>query len=546
LTAGERGGRLALAAAATLALAAPATAAARPAPKPDDPGSPPALTWSDCGGGYQCATATVPLDYSKKRSGDYHVALIRLPARDPAHRLGSLFTNPGGPGASGVDFVRATGTSLYAKLNERYDIVGFDPRGTGHDAIDCKVDQEQTGVYAQPFTTPFNLDAAALLRRDQAYVNRCEQLNRRVLAHVTTADVARDLDRLRAAVGDDHLNYLGFSYGTFLGATYASLFPERLGRVVLDGPVDADEYINHPMQDLAEQTQGFEAAFGRFLQACAADQAACAGFGGSDPWATFDRMAEQADTTPLPATGDAADPRPVDGDDLRAMAIQLVYAKQLWPDLAAALAAAEKGDGSQARFWADYFYARNPDGSYDPALDRYFTIGAVEQAYPDRREDTYLRAGATSWASASHFWFNNGYAELPYGLFGIKGDDVFRGPFHIPSPASTPLVVATTYDPATPYRGATRLVSDLGNARLLTMDGDGHTAYGGNSPCIDAAVEAYLDDGTLPAPGTRCTQDVPFAQPQPQAEAQQLAPDASAATQQHTVLAPHVKPVVAG
>jgi pimeloyl-ACP methyl ester carboxylesterase len=530
--------RAALVVLGLVALGAPAAAQAKSAPQT------PKLDWQDCDGGFQCVTAAVPLDYSRPNKGTYQVALIRKPATDTAHRLGSLFTNPGGPGASGVDFVRATADSLYANLNTRYDIVGFDPRGTGasQDAIDCKVNPEEHGVYAQPFTTPDNLDAPALVAEKASYARRCRQLNKEVLPYVTTGNVARDLDLLRAAVGDDKLTYLGFSYGTFLGATYASLFPGRLGRVVLDGPVDANEYINEPMDDLSAQTSGFERAIGRFFQACAGDQAACLGFGDGDPWSAFDVLAAQLDTTALPADGYATDPRPVDGDDLRAAAIQLVYAKQYWPYLAQMLAGAAAGDGSAVRFWTDVFYGRNDDGTYGPGTDRYYTIGAVEQRYEwDLRR--YLQAGKTSYNSFDHFWFNNGYAEIPYPLLGVRPNGAFYGPFKIPASASTPLVVATTYDPATPYRGARGLVRDLGNARLLTMNGDGHTAYGGNSACIDTAVDAYFMDGTLPDAGTVCQQEVPFAQPTPAAQqkVQSLAP----AAVREVAASPHAKPVPA-
>jgi pimeloyl-ACP methyl ester carboxylesterase len=501
------------AAIAILGVAAAGLPAAAQAQR-QEPSTP--LTWQDCGGGFQCASATVPLDYSSPSRGTYHVALIRKPATDQAHRLGSLFTNPGGPGASGVDFVRATADSLYANLNRVYDIVGFDPRGTGasDNAIDCRVNPETDGVYAQPFITPENLDARQVFQDKAWYARRCRELNGKVLPYVTTGNVARDLDRLRAAVGDSKLNYLGFSYGTFLGATYASLFPNRLGRVVLDGPVDANEYINHPMDDLSAQTAAFERALGRFLQACAHDQAACLGFGGDDPWMAFDDLAGQLDQQKLPADGYPVDPRPVGGDDLRAATIQLVYAKQYWPYIAQMLAAARNGDGTLIRYFTDFFYGRNDDGSYEPGTDRYYAIGAVEQRYvwdPGR----YLQAGKTSYNSFDHFWFNNGYAEIPYPLLGVRPNGAYNGPFQIPASANTPLVVATTYDPATPYRGAKALVRDLGNARLLTMNGDGHTAYGGNSACVDSAVEAYLEEGTLPNAGTICRQEVPFVQPQP-------------------------------
>jgi hypothetical protein len=291
------------------------------------------------------------------------------------------------------------------------------------------------------------------------------------------------------------------------------MFPRNYRRMVLDGPVDADTYINEPMDNLAAQSTGFERAIGHFLEACARDQAACRGFGGADPRDAFDALVDQANATPIPAGG--PDPRPVDGDDILAGTVLAIYNKGSWPFLAAALAdATQRNDGTLLRIAADALYGRNNDGTYDPINDRYFTITAAEQRYEKGNVGLYLKAGKRSWSEHEHTWWNNGYTELNYGLYPIRDRDAFYGPFRIPGSSTTPLVVATTYDPATPYRGALNLVRDLGNARLITMRGDGHTAYSGNSACIDAAVEAYLNDGVLPAKGTQCRQDLGFPAPQ--------------------------------
>jgi hypothetical protein len=200
----------------------------------------------------------------------------------------------------------------------------------------------------------------------------------------------------------------------------------------------------------------------------------------------------------------------VDGDDVRAAVTTAIYSKFAWPDLGAALAAGDAGDGTILRALVDGFYGRLDDGTYDPLLDRYFNLGALEQRYP-RDVGTYLDAGDHSWGLFDHFWWNHGYTELAWGLYPVDPQDAFDGPFKASRGGPTVLVVGTTYDPATPYRGSVRLVRDLGNARLLTMRGDGHTAYGGNSACIDEAVDAYLEDGDVPARGTTCRQTVPFA-----------------------------------
>jgi pimeloyl-ACP methyl ester carboxylesterase len=485
-------------------------------------GAPPELAWKDCGiapfvqpGDVQCASQTVPLDYDRPGGTTIGIAVARVPAKDQAHRMGSLFFNLGGPGVADVDFLQTGGASLFSALNERYDIVGFDPRGVGQSSpsIECKVNQETQGPSSQPFTTPFNLDLRGLLAKDQRYLHRCAALNGPILSHVSTADAARDMDVLRKAVGDEKLSYLGFSYGAFLGTTYAALFPDKFRALVLDGPIDADEYLSDPLKASNAQAAAFERELGRFFQACAANQAACLNFGGADPWDVYDQLVDAANAQPLPALGYTLDPRPVDGDDLNAAAGIMMYAKELWPTWAQALAAAKVGDGTIVRAIVDeLFYGRDPDtGEYDPASDRFFAIYGAEARWPTDI-GTYLREGDQAWGMFDHFYANHGYSELNFGLWPATARDTYEGPFRVKDSAPTPLVVATTYDPATPYRGALKLVRELGNARLITMRGDGHTAYPDNSPCIDKAVNAYLLEGTLPPAGTVCRQEVAFEQ----------------------------------
>ena len=371
------------------------------------------------------------------------------------------------------------------------------------------MNQEKLGIYSQPVPTPRTIDVHAYVAKAKAYVHACVQKNGEILRHVSTANVARDLDALRAAVGDTKLSYLGFSYGTFLGSTYAALFPHNYRALVLDGPVDAKAYINDPMKDIAAQTAGFEDALKRFLAACAADQVACSHFGGNNPSKAFDALIARAQQHPISASGYTPDPRPVNGDDVRMATGIFLYSKQSWGGLAQALSEAAAGDASFLRSVVDEgFYARNPDGTFDPISDRYFTIGASEQRYP-RDLEAFLERGARSYHEYPHFWWNSGYAEISYGLWPARDTDAYAGPFRIPTSAATPLVIATTHDPATPYAGAQNLVREQGNSRLLTMAGDGHTAYSGNSPCIDRAANAYLVSGTLPPPGTVCRRQVP-------------------------------------
>jgi len=522
---------------ASLALAGPASAAQ------NHHGGGLKLDWAACGeAGAQCATAKVPKDYDNPRGGTLDIAVAKSPATNPSERIGSLFFNFGGPGAFAAPYIEAFGADLFPVLNQRFDIIGMDPRGTDiENGVDCKANQETQGVYSQPFVTPDNVNPAALVRKVDQYIDRCVRLNGDVLKYLSTANVARDMNSVRQAVGDSKLTYLGFSYGTFLGATIQSLFPGKTRAVVLDGALDPNDYINDPLSSLDEQTAGFERAISRFMIACAADQAGC-GFGHGDPLGVADALIDQGDAHPFPAA--QAPDRPVDGDDIRAALVQEVYAKFLWPELADALAKLEKGDGSGIRDIMDNrFYSRNDDGTYGPGTDRYFLLSADEQNYP-RDVKPFLKAGRQSYFRYDHAFWNHGYAELNWGRYPIRAKDKFDGPWRTGRNDPTTLVVGTRYDPATPYKEAIRLVQQLGNARLLTMTGDGHTAYDGdprdgfNSECTDKAVEAYLFTLALPPEGTKCNQDAPaFLAPEVAAKGLQTT------SGQKIVVAPGTRPL---
>ena len=280
---------------------------------------------------------------------------------------------------------------------------------------------------------------------------------------------------------------------------------------MLDGALDPDQYVNDPLDSLDEQTAGFERAISRFMISCAAHQDLCP-IGGGDVKGTIDDLIDEADATPIPASN--APDRPVSGDDIRAALAQEVYSPYAWDELRDALVLLQGGDGAGIRAIADGFFGREDDGSYSPGTDRYFLLSADEQHYP-RGIQPFLKAGRSSYQDYDYAYWNHGYAELNWGLYPIRARDAFDGPFRTAKSAPTTLVVGTRYDPATPYKEAKRLVQQLGNARLLTMTGDGHTAYDGypadgyNSECTDKAVEAYLIDGAVPAAGTKCGQDLP-------------------------------------
>src|SRR4051812_38009788 len=259
----------------------------------------PVLDWTDCGEGFECATASVPQDYSDPSGAQWQLAVVRLPATDQAHRIGSLFMNPGGPGGSGVDFLTGAAPA-FADLNQRFDLVAWDPRGVGAStpAVRCLTDAENDARNAMPFTTPANLDRPAWIDDAQFHAAACRDRNPGVLPYLSTGNVARDLDLLRAAVGDAKLNYLGYSYGTAIGATYISMFPTHQRALVLDGAVNPRTYFDDPITGGTAQTEAFERELGRFFAACDAAPRSC-GFGDGNSEAAFDTLVADLGREPI-------------------------------------------------------------------------------------------------------------------------------------------------------------------------------------------------------------------------------------------------------
>ncbi len=453
---------------AAAALAAPAAASA-------------ALPWQDCDDGFECATAKVPLDYDHPHGRQIELALIRLPATDRAHRIGSLFIHPGGSGGAGVNWIRTAPPGALDPVARRFDVVGVDTRGVGasRPAIDCDADPEQLGVYAQPFA----LSTPALIARTKAYVRRCHERNGELLEHMSSADMARDFDQLREAVGDKKLTFVGNSYGSLAGATYASLFPGRARALALTAPVDADTWVNRPFEAIREQSAGIDNGLRRFFAACGD----CAFARGGDPQDAFDGLLAQLDAAPVGG---------VDGDDLRVAVMYAVFSKRRWPAFADALLAAQHGDGGPLRAIVDFEYEKGTT-----AMDVAWATLANDQRYPNAFQP-FLDAGRDSASLFDYSAFNSGYGEIAFAL--SPGHDGFAGPFRNPPWATPALLVSQTHDTFTPHQWAPRLAADLGNARLLTARGDGHDVLTGGNPCVLGALLAYLEDQTLPNPGARC------------------------------------------
>jgi pimeloyl-ACP methyl ester carboxylesterase len=465
---------------------APATAASSPNPT---------LAWRSCGGGFRCATLRVPLDEARPDGKQLGIAVIRRPARDAADRIGTLVVNPGGPGVSGVDFLRAQADSFPAAMQDAFDLVAFDPRGVGGSGpVDC-VDSLDP-LFAQQFspTSPERRDALVDAYRDVAA--GCAARSGGLLAHVSTLETAHDLDRLRAALGEDHLDYLGYSYGTYLGALYAREFPDRVGRIVLDGPVD-------PSLDGAagtlSQARGFERGLDAFFTWCAGDESCMFREYGA-PAAAYDALRARLVADPVPAEDQPG--RSLGQTRFDAAVLQLLYGgRSQWRPLDRGLTATEDGNSSPLLELADAYEGRDDSGRDDGALESFWAIACRDgPAIGDVAAAAALEAEVARVAPRlGPFIVNNSLACSVWPQPALPP----TGPI---AAAGTPpiLVVGTTRDPATPYSQARALARQLEAGVLLTVAGRGHTSFGTGNECADRVVVRFLRTGEPPPAGTRC------------------------------------------
>jgi pimeloyl-ACP methyl ester carboxylesterase len=475
------------------------------------------LEWSDCGEGFQCSTADVPIDYADPGGDTVELSLLRAPATGD-DRIGSLLVNPGGPGASGVEYAQLAGSVVTDRVRERYDIVGFDPRGVGQSTpVDC-VDDAELDDYLDADATPDD-DAEITAMEDSIrdLAEGCAARSGDLVPHLGTVDVARDLDVLRAALGDQKLNFLGKSYGTFIGALYADQFPEHVGRLVLDGAIDP----TLSGDDLGlGQARGFERALTAFLDWCFAADDCALGSSQDEARATLAGLLRQADEEPL-TTDD--DNRPLT-ESLAFYGIILplyLTADEGYEPLNEALdLALTEDDGTLLLTFADLYLERNTDGTYNGNANEVISLVNCMD-HPETATAEQAQAGLPAFTEVSEVfgpflaWGGLGCTALAEGLAeaGV-GDsaDPTATPTTTPAPhppVSAPgadpiLVVGTTGDPATPYEWAQALSEQLSSGALLTYDSTVHTAYLAGSDCIDEAVDAYLLAGTVPDPGASC------------------------------------------
>jgi pimeloyl-ACP methyl ester carboxylesterase len=453
------------------------------------------LAWSGCDDGDQCARLTVPLDYLRPEGRTIRLYLLKVPAS--GSRIGSLVVNPGGPGAAGTSYAQGGSTYFGDPLLQHYDIVGFDPRGTGRSSpVDC-LDDQRFNAYLSSDPDPTTPAQIATFRRLQLSLARgCSRTSGALAAHVSTVESARDMDILRATLGERRLSYFGASYGTKLGATYAQLFPQRVGRFVLDGAVDPR--LGTRASSL-QQAAGFQRAFDAYAANCVQSSVGCfLGKSVSAARQTVSDLLEAVARRPLPT----ADGRELTaGNAFYGIAVTL-YDRGYWILLSSALRSALGGDGTELMKLADAYAQRNADGTFQSNfLEAFYDISCLDDPY----SIPYSKVPAqfTAFDKASPV-FGRVYA---WGLtacdgFTPRADE--RPPVIHAAGAQPIVVIGTTRDPATPYRWAMALARQLDSGILVSRNGDGHTGYHHGNACVDHAVDDYLVAGVAPPTGLSC------------------------------------------
>lgn len=455
------------------------------------------LNWQECGGGAECADLRVPKSYVDPSAGEFNLALLRQKAEGKSE--GSLVINPGGPGGSGVDYARAADLVLSPAVNKAYDVIGFDPRGVAKsDPVKCLTDAEMDAWLAED-GKPDNADEVAELNESAAqYGIRCAERAGEGYAYVDTASVVKDLDVLRSALGEEQLDYLGKSYGTLIGALYADEFPDKVDRMVLDGVLPPD--LTSEEIGLG-QAKGFEDTLRRFVKDCQTKSDCPLPKGSVDDGVErIQKFLDDLGEDPIKA----AEGRPLTQSlGLGSILYHLYFpAYGDWARLSDGLTDGFKGDGSTLLRMYDQRLERDASGKYaDNSNDAFTAVTCLDREGEDNTE--VLEARAEDWGKqAPTFGSYLAWSDLVCGLWPV---DVKGAPRTVTGKGANPiLVVSTTHDPATPYPWAQKLAADLENARLVTWDQDGHTAFANGSKCVDSVVDAYLIDGTMPKKDVSC------------------------------------------
>lgn len=457
------------------------------------------LTWTPCYEGFECTYLQVPIDYKNFNGGRFKLRVLRLKASNQRTKIGSLVINPGGPGASGVDYAYNAEFIFGPSLLAKYDIVGFDPRGVGvSEPIRCLTNSQTDESFAADSKPDNQKELNVLIAQMRDYVSRCESRTHNIL-HYSTADSARDMDLLRSALGQKKLDYLGVSYGTYLGTLYANFFPSKVGRMVLDGAISP--IVTSTEQNLT-QAIGFDTALDAFVADCYTRKDCVL----KQP---IEKAREQivslfrgAATKPLSSSKH----RPVTESLVVLGTASALYDRATgWPQLRAALKQAITGVGDNYLALADEYAQRNTDGTYGSnETDAQFVIDCLDWKGPRTTAEIVSEAKVFA-AKAPVFGPYLAYSGLSCQFFPRLA---IATPVIKKISTSPILIVGTTRDPATPYTWALDLHNTLLNSRLISLNGDGHTGYGHGSSCVDDAVDHYLLTGIPPAQDLTCTSPI--------------------------------------
>lgn len=479
----------------------------------------PSLKWRSCMDGAQCATVVLPMDYQQPMGATIKVALTKIVASDPQHKVGTLFLNPGGPGGSGTEMAVRSTELLSPAVLERFDVVGFDPRGTNSSTrLQCF----NTKKAQRKALAPFFLGFPTTNAEETAYRGAADELARmcskqKLAQHMSTTDVARDMEMLRRAVGDKKLTFLGWSYGTYLGEVYAAMYPDRVRALALDGVIDAeawrgDRSRNVPISMRLNTAVGAHEALTEVLNRCAAAPSSCPL---ENPLADFEAVAQRLRQQPLPVTDEDGETYDITYADLITELLYTLYDPLAAADVPYIISVVQQMLGSDSftrthrQAAASYIrlhkdtqrrIARNPRMSNDFELNAAVVCSDSKNPTTTRR---WAQLAEEADVLAPYFGRQALWASVACGSWRAFDVDAFDGSFNARTSAPV-LVVGNRWDPATPYAAAVTVARRLPNSALVSSDNWGHTAYG-NSDCVDRIIDSYLIDVTVPASNVECT-----------------------------------------
>ncbi|MGA1293185.1 MAG: alpha/beta hydrolase [Candidatus Nanopelagicales bacterium] len=454
------------------------------------------LNWTKCEDEkFDCTTIEAPVDYENPTGATLTLSLKKLPAKKD--KIGTLLINPGGPGGSGTDFVTYAEDAFGKRLMDSFDILGFDPRGVAESTpLDCLTDKEVDEFIAFDGTPDNEAELTESLNLSKNMAEGCQKIANNLIAHIGTQDAARDMDVIRQLVKDPKLNYLGASYGTYLGATYAELFPDKVGRLVLDGAVDpllTGEELSF------DQAVGLDQALARFVEDCPKHKDCPLTKTGKEGIKEIRDFLDSLDEKPLPTQ----DPNRVLTQSMGVYAVAgFLYNNDWWEYMRQSLKSAFENDGTDLLLIVDLFNDRLEDGTFATnSTEAIYAINCFDT--PSSKTVEEVKVLATEWVkSAPVFGDYLAWGNLACSVWPVKDEKPLTS--YKAKSAAPILIIGTKYDPATPYKWAIGLSNEIENNKLITFEGDGHTAYMRGSECVDKYVEDYLVEGTIPTKNESC------------------------------------------